>query len=117
MFSTISRSPPAFPPDVFAAVPNSYLTSEFAVGVGAVPRKISPLIVFGGIKGSAIVGVVYGAVFSSIEISSPFARLRVKKYFEKSVKYLIAFPSSSVIVVFAFDVEESVTEPPVSFTS
>ena len=74
------------------------------------------MIVFGGTKGSDIVGNIYGVVLSSIEISSPFARLRVKKYFEKSVKYVIAFPSSSVNDVFAFEVEERVTEPPDSFT-
>ena len=41
-------------------------------------------MVFGGMKGSDTVGTIYGAVFSSIEINSPFARARVKKYFEKS---------------------------------
>ena len=56
-------------------------------------------------------------MFSSIEINPPFARPAVKKYFEKSVKYLTLFPSSSAIVVFAFDVDESVTIPPVSLKS
>ena len=56
-------------------------------------------------------------MFSSIEINPPFARPAVKKYFEKSVKYLTSFPSSSVIVVFAFDEDESVTVPPVSLKS
>ena len=102
---------------VFAVKENSCLTSEFAVGSVGSPRNISPLIVFAGKNGSAVVGVVYGAVFSSIEIISPFARLRVKKYFEKSVKYLIDSPSSFAIVVFAFEVEERVTDPPSSFKS
>ena len=75
------------------------------------------MIVLEGIKGSDTVGTIYGAVFSSMEINSPFARPRVKKYFEKSVKYLIELPSSSIIVVFAFEVEERVIEPPDSFTS
>ncbi len=56
-------------------------------------------------------------VFSSIETISPFARLRVKKYFEKSVKYFSDSPSSFTIVVFAFYVEERVTVPPSSFKS
>ena len=57
LFSAISRSPPAFPPDVFATTINSCLTSVFAVGSIASPRKVEPLIVFAGINGSAPVGV------------------------------------------------------------
>ena len=56
-------------------------------------------------------------MFPSTEINSPFARLRVKKYFEKSVKYFTFSPSSLTIVVFAFVVDERVTDPPVSFKS
>ena len=82
MFSVISLFAPAKPTAVvFAVKENSCLTSEFAVGSVGSPRNISPLIVFAGKNGSAVVGVVYGAVFSSIEIISPFARLRVKKFF------------------------------------
>ena len=58
LFSAISRSPPAYPPDVFATIVNSCLTSVFAVGSGAAPRKTSPLIVFAGRNGSDAVGVV-----------------------------------------------------------
>ena len=50
---------PAKPTDVvFAVSENSCLTSVFAVGSAAVPKKVSPFIVFEGKKGSAAVGVV-----------------------------------------------------------
>ena len=50
---------PANPTAVVLGVSaNSNLTSEFAVGSLGAPRKISPLIVFAGKNGSAVVGVV-----------------------------------------------------------
>ena len=38
LFSAISKSPPALPPDVFATVKKSCRTSAFAVGSVAVPE-------------------------------------------------------------------------------
>ena len=83
----------------------------------AIPRKAIPFIVFAGINGSAAVGDAYGVEFPSTEIISPFALLRVRKYFEKSVKYLAEVPSLSTMEVFAFETAERVTCPPTLFIS